>query len=218
MRLDFFAYCVQAMPLLLNGLAFSFKLFVIVALITFPLSILLATLKVSGPKWLQAILGIYTWIFRGTPLLIQLFLVYYGLPYIGIILNTNTVIISVFTLCFTAYETEVIRGGLISIDKGQYEACRVLGMSYVQTMVRIIIPQTLRRVLPPTCSEAITLFKDTSLVTAVAVFDLLREAKNLVILDARIDAFVVALFFYLLVSSILTIIFARMEKRFKVSI
>lgn len=218
MRSDFFTYCLDAMPLLLDGLRFSLTLFGVVAALTFPLSIFLAAVKLSGPRWLKAILSIYTWIFRGTPLLIQLFLVYYGLPYIGVILDTDIVIILVFVLCFTAYETEVVRGGLLSIDKGQFEACRVLGMNYFQTMRRIIIPQALRKVIPPTCSEAITLFKDTSLVTAIAVFDLLRQAKNLVILHARIDAFVIALFFYLLISSILTIIFTKLEKRLAVSI
>jgi polar amino acid transport system permease protein len=217
-RPDFITYCIDAMPLLLDGLLFSLTLFCVVAALTFPLSIFFATLKLSGPKWLKAVLGIYTWIFRGTPLLIQLFLVYYGLPYIGIVLDTNFVIIAVFVLCFAAYETEVIRGGLLSIERGQFEACRVLGMTYIQTMRRIVIPQALRKVIPPTCSEAITLFKDTSLVTAIAVFDLLRQAKNLVILDARIDAFVVALFFYLLISSLLTIFFTKLEKRMKVSI
>lgn len=218
MPLNFWQYCVNAMPLLLDGLVFSLTLFAVVAAVGFPLSIMLAVLKVSGPRWVKAILGFYTWIFRGTPLLIQLFLVYYGLPYIGVILPTNVVIFSVFILSASAYETEVIRGGLISIDKGYYEACHVLGMSYIQTLRRVVIPQTIRKVLPPTCSEAIILFKDTSLVTAIAVFDLLRQARNLVVMHARIDAFVVALFFYLVISSILTIVFTKLEKRFPVQI
>jgi polar amino acid transport system permease protein len=218
MPLNFWQYCAEAMPLLLDGLLFSLTLFVVVASVSFPLSTVLAVLKTFGPPWVKGILGFYTWIFRGTPLLIQLFLVYYGLPYIGIILDTNVVIVSVFILSASAYETEVIRGGLISIEKGYYEACQVLGMSYIQTLRRVIIPQTIRKVLPPTCSEAIILFKDTSLVTAIAVFDLLRQAKNMVIMDARIDAFVVALFFYLLISSILTIVFSKLEKRFPVQI
>ncbi|NLF80154.1 MAG: amino acid ABC transporter permease [Clostridia bacterium] len=218
MPLNFWQYCANAMPLLLDGLVFSLTLFSVVAAVSFPLSIVLAVLKISGPRWVKAVLGFYTWIFRGTPLLIQLFLVYYGLPYVGVILPTNVVIFSIFILSASAYEIEVIRGGLISIDKGHYEACHVLGMSYIQTLRRVVIPQTIRKVLPPTCSEAIILFKDTSLVTAIAVFDLLRHARNLVFQHGRIDAFVVALFFYLVISSILTITFTKLEKRFPAQI
>ncbi len=211
--MDFMTYVIDSLPYLLDGLAFSLKLFCVVALVGFPLSILLAILKTFGPRWLRALLSFYTWVFRGSPLLLQLSLAYFGLPVLGIVLPTDVVIFSIFILSATAYETEVMRGGLISIDNGQYEACQALGMNKFQTMLRIVVPQTIRKVLPPTCSEAIILFKDTSLVTAVAKFDLLRAAKNLVITDARVDAFVVALFFYLLFSSILVIVFSRLEKR-----
>jgi len=211
--MDFFSYAAQSIPYLLEGLAFSAKLFFIVALVGFPLSIIFAILKTSGPRWLRKVLNVYTWIFRGTPLLLQLCLVYFGLPQLGIVLSDNLVIFSVFILSATAYETEVVRGGLISIEKGQYEACQALGMNYPQTMLRVVIPQTIRKILPPTCSEAIILFKDTSLVTAVAKFDLLRAARNLAVTDSRADAFVIALFFYLVISSILVIIFDRLEKR-----
>ena len=211
--MDFMSYVAESMPYLLDGLAFSAKLFAVVVLVGFPLSIVFAILKSFGPRWLKAILNVYTWFFRGSPLLLQLSLAYFGLPVVGIVLPTNVVVFSIFILSATAYETEVVRGGLISIDKGQYEACEALGIGKFKTMLRIVVPQTIRKVLPPSCSEAIILFKDTSLVTAVAEFDLLRAAKNLVISDARVDAFVIALFFYLLISSILVIVFEVMEKR-----
>ena len=178
----------------------------------------MASLKTIGPKWLRRVLGIYTWIFRGTPLLLQLFLVYYALPHLGIVLSPNTVIIIVYLLSVTAYESEVIRGGMAGIESGQYEAAKALCMTKVQTMRRIIAPQAVRKVLPTTCSEAIILIKDTTLISAVAEFDLLRHASNLVRMDMRIDAYVIALILYLIIASILTLIFSKLEKRYPASI
>lgn len=216
--MNFWQYCLDALPLLLEGLLFTLVIFIIIVAIGFPLSIIVASLKTIGPKWLRRVLGIYTWIFRGTPLLLQLFLVYYALPHLGIVLSPNTVIIIVYLLSVTAYESEVIRGGMAGIESGQYEAAKALGMTKVQTMRRIIAPQAVRKVLPTTCSEAIILIKDTTLISAVAEFDLLRHASNLVRMDMRIDAYVIALILYLIIASILTLIFSKLEKRYPASI
>ena len=216
--MNFWQYCLDALPLLLEGLLFTLVIFIIIVAIGFPLSIIVASLKTIGPKWLRRVLGIYTWIFRGTPLLLQLFLVYYALPHLGIVLSPNTVIIIVYLLSVTAYESEVIRGGMAGIESGQYEAAKALGMTKVQTMRRIIAPQAVRKVLPTTCSEAIILIKDTTLISAVAEFDLLRHASNLVRMDMRIDAYVIALILYLIIASILTLIFSKLEKRYPGSI
>ena len=216
--MNFWQYCLDALPLLLEGLLFTLVIFIIIVAIGFPLSIIVASLKTIGPKWLRRVLGIYTWIFRGTPLLLQLFLVYYALPHLGIVLSPNTVIIIVYLLSVTAYESEVIRGGMAGIESGQYEAAKALGMTKVQTMRRIIAPQAVRKVLPITCSEAIILIKDTTLISAVAEFDLLRHASNLVRMDMRIDAYVIALILYLIIASILTLIFSKLEKRYPASI
>ena len=216
--MNFWQYCLDALPLLLEGLLFTLVIFIIIVAIGFPLSIIVASLKTIGPKWLRRVLGIYTWIFRGTPLLLQLFLVYYALPHLGIVLSPNTVIIIVYLLSVTAYESEVIRGGMAGIESGQYEAAKALGMTKVQTMRRIIAPQAVRKVVPTTCSEAIILIKDTTLISAVAEFDLLRHASNLVRMDMRIDAYVIALILYLIIASILTLIFSKLEKRYPASI
>ena len=211
-------YLLEALPLLLEGLLFTIIIFAVVVVIGFPLSIIVASLKTVGPKWLRRVLGVYTWVFRGTPLLLQLFLVYYALPHLGVVLSPNAVILIVYVLSVTAYESEVIRGGMVSIDNGQYEAAKALGMNRIQTMWRIVTPQAIRKVLPTTCSEAIILIKDTTLISAVAEFDLLRHATNLVTHDFRIDAYVVALILYLLIASILTLIFTKLEKRYPASI
>ncbi|MEG1997874.1 MAG: amino acid ABC transporter permease, partial [Clostridiales bacterium] len=178
MATPFFEYIMENMPLILSGLKFTIKLWVIVVLIMLPASVICAVAKVSAPLVVKKLLGAYTWVFRGSPLILQLFLAYYGLPYIGIVLDPMVVVVSVFVLCVVAYETEIIRGGIISIEKGQYEACKALGMTYMQTMIRIIIPQTVRKILPQTCSEVIVVFKDTCLVAAIGLGDLLRSARE----------------------------------------
>lgn len=209
-------YILEILPVLLKGLGISLKIYVTVIVLILPLAILVAIGKVSGPQILKKILHLYTWIWRGTPLLLQLFFVYYAFPYFGITLSPFACVILAFVLNIAAYEAEIIRAGIESIDKGQYEAAKALGMSYWQTMRRIIIPQTVRRVLPATCNEAILTFKDTALVATVTLGDLMRSAKELVFADYRITPFIVAFAFYLLISSILVQLFVKLEKKYSI--
>lgn len=209
-------YILTILPVLLKGLKLSLTVYGIVIVLIFPLAILAAIGKVSGPSILKKILHLYTWIWRGTPLLLQLFFIYFGLPYFNINLPPLLAVIIAFVLNVAAYETEIIRAGIESIDKGQYEAAKALGMTYFQTMRRIIVPQTIRRVLPATCNEAILTFKDTALIAAIGMGDLLRSAKEVVTTDFKITAFFVAFVFYLIISSFLLQIFSRLEKRFSV--
>ncbi|EGW37136.1 MULTISPECIES: amino acid ABC transporter permease [unclassified Desulfosporosinus] len=207
-------YVLTILPVLMKGLKLSLTVYAIVIILVPPLAILVAIGKVSGPQILKRILFLYTWIWRGTPLLLQLFFIYFGLPYFGINLSPLVSIIIAFVLNVGAYETEIIRAGIESIDKGQYEAAKALGMTYVQTIRRIIIPQTIRRVLPATCSEALLTFKDTALVAAIGMGDLLRSAKEVVTRDFRITAFFIAFIIYLIISSILVLTFSRLEKKY----
>jgi len=209
-------YVLTILPVLLKGLQLSLTVYVIVIILIFPLAILAAIGKVAGPQILKKILYLYTWIWRGTPLLLQLFFIYFGLPYFNIKLSPLTSVIIAFVLNVGAYETEIIRAGIESIDKGQYEAAKALGMTYPQTMRRIIIPQTIRRVLPATCSEAILTFKDTALVAAIGMGDLLRSAKEVVTTDFKITAFFVAFAIYLLISSILVQMFTKLERKYSI--
>lgn len=209
-------YVLTILPVLLKGLKLSLTVYGIVIILIFPLAIVAAIGKVSGPPILKRILFLYTWIWRGTPLLLQLFFIYFGLPYFGINLPPLVAVIIAFVLNVAAYETEIIRAGIESIDKGQYEAAKALGMTYIQTMRRIIIPQTIRRVLPATCNEAILTFKDTALVAAIGMGDLLRSAKEVVTTDFKITAFFVAFVFYLIISSILLQVFTRLEKKYSI--
>ena len=211
-QLAFWPYLLDKLPVLVEGVKTSFILYFLILSIALPLSVIIAVAKTSAPKPARALLNIYTWVFRGSPLVLQLSVVYYGFPHIGIVWSPMTVALVVFSLSFAAYEAEVIRGGIISIDKGQYEACKVLGMNFLQTMRRIIVPQAIRRLLPPTCSELIILFKDLSLVTSIALMDMMRTAQRIVIRDLRIDAFAFVLVIYLLMASLLVLLFRKAER------
>jgi len=217
-RAGFWIYIQDKLPALADGVRMSFLLYITILLISMPLSVVVAVTKTSAPKPVQAALNLYTWVFRGSPLVLQLSVVYYGFPHIGIVWTPWTVALVVFSLSFAAYEAEVIRGGIISIEKGQYEACKVLGMSFMQTMRRVVLPQAVRRVLPPTCSELIILFKDMSLVTSIALMDMMRTAQRIVMRDLRIDAFAFVLVIYLMMASLLVAAFHRLEKKLTASL
>jgi polar amino acid transport system permease protein len=209
---------LDKLPVLAEGVKISYLLYFLILFIAVPLSVIIAVAKTSAPKPIRTLLNMYTWIFRGSPLVLQLSVVYYGFPHIGIVWSPMTVALVVFSLSFAAYEAEVIRGGIISIEKGQYEACKVLGMSFFQTMRRVVLPQAIRRVLPPTCSELIILFKDLSLVTSIALMDMMRTAQRIVIRDLRIDAFAFVLVIYLLMASLVVILFQKAERKLAAAI
>lgn len=209
-------YILNVTTFILKGSIITFELYFATALFSVIVGVLGALGKISGFKWLKTILGFYTWVFRGTPLLLQLFFAYYGLPVIGITLKPFTAAVLTFILNYGAYLTEIFRAGIESIDKGQYEAARVLGMNYRQTMFRIIIPQTVKRVLPPTSNEAINLVKDSALVAAIGMGDLLRAAKQIVTRDFNITPFIIAAIFYLVISSVIVKIFNKLEEKYSV--
>ncbi|ATW26363.1 amino acid ABC transporter permease [Candidatus Formimonas warabiya] len=214
--MDHVKYVLDILPFILSGLQLTAKIYFATLIFALPLGLLAAIGKVSGPKIIKWILFLYTWIWRGTPLLLQLFFVFFGLPVIGIRLPDFAGAILTYTLNYGAYLTEIFRGGIESIDKGQYEAAKALGMTYPQTMRRIVIPQTIRRVLPPTCSEAVNLVKDTPLLAVVAMPDLLRISNQIFTRDSDITAFIVAFVLYLIISSILVKLFSILEKKYSI--
>lgn len=199
---------------ILKGSVVSLELFAATILFAIPLGILVAIGKVSKNKPLRLILSFYTWSFRGTPLLLQLFFIYFGLPALGIRLDPLIAATISFTLNYAAYLAEIFRAGIESVDKGQYEAARVLGLNGSQTMIRIIIPQTVRTVLPPVCNEAISLIKDSAMIAVIGIGDLLRAAKEIVTSDFTITPFIVAGILYLLITTVLVFIFRELEKRY----
>jgi polar amino acid transport system permease protein len=134
-------------------------------------------------------------------------------PLIGVRLPDFPSAIVAFALNYAAYFAEIFRAGIQSIDRGQYEAAHVLGFSYGQTMRRIVLPQMIKRILPPISNETITLVKDTSLIYVLAMNDLLRAARGIVQRDFTTSPFLVAAVFYLAMTLVLTVIFQRMEKK-----
>ena len=205
---------IAMLPPLLTGAATTLKLFFITLLLSLPLGLVLALLRISNWKWIRSAVGTYIWLMRGTPLMLQLLFVYFALPFIpviGIRLPDFPAAIVAFVLNFAAYFAEIFRAGILAVDRGQYEAAKTLGLSYMQTMRRIVLPQMVRHILPPMSNEAITLVKDTALIYVLALNDLLRAARNIVQRDFTVTPFIVAGAFYLFMTLILTWLFQRLE-------
>ncbi|WP_343209261.1 amino acid ABC transporter permease [Anaerolentibacter hominis] len=203
---------------LIPGLQYTLGLFAITLLISLPLGLLLSFVRASRFKALRGILGVYIWLMRGTPLLLQLYFFYYGLTFIPgigeyLVMDRFQAACVAFVLNYAAYFCEIFRGGLLSVDKGQYEAAKVLGFSGWQTSTKIVIPQMFRVCLPSLGNECITLVKDTSLITAIGVTELLYFAKSAVNRDVNATAYLVAALFYLAMTLVLTKILERMEKK-----
>jgi polar amino acid transport system permease protein len=205
---------------MLEGAQVTVLLFFIAIIVSIPLGFLLTLAVKSSIKPLSWLAQAYIYIMRGTPLLLQLLVITFGLPMIPVIgeylIFDRFVAASIgFILNYAAYFAEIFRGGLLAIDKGQYEASKVLGFNKWQTTVKIILPQMFRIALPSVANEAVTLVKDTALLYAVAVPELLHFAQTAVNRDFTIFPFFVAGVIYLLMTVILSLFFKWLEKRFK---
>jgi polar amino acid transport system permease protein len=212
-------YILGIMGPLLDGTVVTLQMFFSTIVLSLPLGMLLALARLSRFKGLRDAVGVYIWLLRGTPLMLQLLFVYFGLPfvpYIGVRLDDFPAAIVAFVLNYAAYFAEIFRAGIQSIDRGQYEASKALGMNYVQTMRRIILPQVIKRVLPPISNETITLVKDTSLIYVLAMNDLLRTTRSIVQRDFNTTPFIVAAVVYLLMTLVLTWLFNKLERRYAV--
>ncbi|MHC1721517.1 MAG: amino acid ABC transporter permease [Clostridiaceae bacterium] len=204
----------EATVFILQGCNISLQLFAITAILSVPLGVLTALGKMNKNKILFGVLGFYTWIFRGSPLLIQLFFIYFGLPAFGITLNAMTAASIAFVLNYGAYLAEIFRGGLLAVENGQMEAARALGMSYWQGMMRVVIPQAFRNSLPAISNEAVILIKDTSLISIIGVADMLRNAKEASMTHFVIYPFLIAGIVYLALSTVILIVFNKLEKKY----
>lgn len=200
---------------ILQGAVISIKIYVVTIIFAIPLGMLCAMGKLTKIAPLKWFLEMYTWVFRGTPLLLQLFFTYFGLKILfGIELSKEMAAYLTFIINYGAYFTEIFRAGIQSIDKGQYEAAKALGMNYGQTMKRIIIPQAIKVILPPTGNEAVTLIKDTALVSVIALADILRNAKSVVSRTASVEGYLIAAVLYLIMTFVIIKVFKYIEKRF----
>lgn len=197
-----------------EGSKITLEIFFITLLLSLPLGMLASLARLSSCRPLSLLMEFYIWLMRGTPLMLQLLFVYFALPMVGIMLPDLAAALLAFTLNYAAYFAEIFRSGIQAVPRGQYEAAKTLGMSYVQTMRRIILPQVIRIVLPPISNETINLVKDTSLIYILAMNDLLRVARTIVQRDFDMMPFLVAAVFYLLMTFVLTWGFKRLEVRY----
>ena len=213
------SYIQGVLPQMISGLGVSAQIFIITLVLSLPLGILLSLLRVSGVSVIKNLAGVYIYIMRGTPLMLQILFIYYGLPLIlgnSFQMNDFSSAIIAFVANYAAYFAEIFRGGIQSIGKGQYEGAQVLGFNYSQTMRYIILPQVVKRVLPPLGNETITLLKDTSLVYILAMNDLMRVTRSIVQRDFDTTAFLVAGVFYLVCTFVLTKILTWLENKYAV--
>ncbi|MBR4753568.1 MAG: amino acid ABC transporter permease [Lachnospiraceae bacterium] len=202
---------------LVSGMWVSFAIFALTLIFSLPLGLLISFGRMSKNKILSLIVRFYISVMRGTPLMLQLFVVYFG-PYFlfGIRISSDyrfwAAIIG-FVLNYAAYFAEIYRAGIESMPVGQYEAAKVLGYSRSQTFIRIILPQVIKRILPPVTNEVITLVKDTSLAFVISVAEMFSAAKAIAAAQASVTALVVAGVFYYVFNLVVALIMDKIEKK-----
>lgn len=206
-------YLVSIFPILLKASVKTIELTTISVAAGSLLGVAAALLKLQKSKILYAIGYLYTWVFRGTPLILQIIFIYYGLPSFGFELTPMQGALIALSFNSGAYMAEIIRGGILSVDKGQFEASKALGFNYFQTMKRIILPQTFRVIIPPVGNEFITMLKDTALVSTIAMNELMRSAQVMYAAKFSIEPFIAAAIIYLGMTSIFTTVFTAAEKK-----
>jgi len=208
-------YLASTITFIFKGAITTILIWAVTMLGSIPISILLSFLYPLKIKALNAILALYTSMIRGTPLLFQLFFVYFGLPILFDITLSSFLSAGItFINSWVAYITEIIRGGLESIDKGQFDAAKVLGFNYFQMMTRIIFPQVISRILPAITNQSIEIIYCTALLSTIGISDLLRNTKSLVIRDLNITPFLIAGIIYFMFNSLQISIFRRIEYKF----
>ena len=209
-----FALIVQSIPFLLRGAVYTVQVSVLAIVFGLVLGWLLGLAAVSGVPALSAVSWAYVQFIRGTPLLIQIFLIYFGLPVVGINLPAFWSGVIALGLNSGGFQAEIVRAGIESIDRGQTEAARSIGMSRFKTLVFILVPQTIRRVLPPLTNELITLTKSSSLLSAIAALELTHAGQLIIARTfAPFEIYAAVAFIYLIVVAVLSRGSAFLEKR-----
>ena len=199
---------------MLEGTLMSLRIFFSTLLFSLPLGLLVALGRMSKNPIINLPVRFYILVMRGTPLMLQLLFIFYGLkPIFGIQLDRVISAQVAFALNYAAYFAEIFRGGIEGIPQGQHEAAKVLGITKKQTFCRIVMPQVVKRIIPPMGNEFITLVKDTSLAQAIGVVELLRITENWVSSAVDMTPFLIAGIFYLVMNGIVTRCFTVAEKR-----
>jgi polar amino acid transport system permease protein len=214
---SYLSYLQIAIPALLRGTVITLEITVVALIVGLLLGVPLALGRVYGGKILSWTSAIYTEIFRGTPVLVQLFIIYYGLPQFGITLPAYLAAFITLGLNSAAYQAEYFRGAVLAISSGQMMAAQSLGMSKLKAVLFVIVPQAFRLALPAWSNEAVSLVKVTSIVYLIAVPDLMTQAK---VLSSRyfnpIETYLTVAVFYLVIIGIATLVLNYIEKRSRI--
>ena len=200
---------------LLQGFGTTLKLFALTLVFSLPLGLIFSFFSMSKFKPLSAAMKLLIWVIRGTPLMLQIIVVFYG-P--GLIFGWNGLdrfpaVLIAFVLNYSCYFSEIYRGGIESIPKGQYEAGQVLGMTKTQIFFKVVLLQVIKRIIPPMSNEIITLVKDTSLARIIAVYEIIWSAQVYIKSEGLIWPLFYTGAFYLIFNGILTVVFRKIEKK-----
>ncbi len=198
---------------LMEGFKTTLHFFILTLIGSIPLGLLLALIEQKLPKWLGSIIRVYVYLFRGTPLLLQMMFVFFGLPFVGIVLGRFESALFTLIINYAAYFVEIFRGGLNAIPSGQYEALKVLSINRWTGLYRVIIPQLWQIVMPSVGNEVISLIKDTSLIYILGLDELLKTGRTLANQSASLLPFVYVGIIYLIFTGITTLILNKIEKK-----
>ena len=197
-----------------SGFMNTLTIFFATLVFSIPLGMVIALLRMNRRRVISLPVAAYILIMRGTPLMLQIFAIYFAIPMLlGVNLDRMAATILAFALNYAAYFAEIFRGGMMSIPVGQHEAGQVLGFTKTQTFFHVVLPQVFKRVLLPVSNEVITLVKDTSLANIIAVSELFRAAKNEASRTASVEPLFVAGLFYLLMNGVVTLFFSHLTRR-----
>lgn len=208
-------YTGTLFPQVLEGLKVTMEIFLLTLILSIPLGVLVALGRLSKIKIINKLTGFYVLIMRGTPLLLQIVFIFFGLPNLNIVIDRFPAAIIAFTLNYAAYFGEIFRAGISSVDIGQNEASQVLGLSKKDTFFRIILPQAFKTILPPIANEIVTLVKDTALVYVIGIDELLRVGKIACNRDSSLLPLLIIGIVYLILIGIFTKIFDKIEKKYQ---
>jgi polar amino acid transport system permease protein len=206
-------YVFEILPSLFSGVITTLEIFGLTIILSIPLGILVS-LALTGKNFLKVIFSFYVWIMRGTPLLLQLIFIFYGLPIIGIVFPRFEAALVAFTLNYAAYFAEIFRGGFQSIPSNQFESAKMLRLSKWQTLKYVVIPQVFKIVLPSIGNEVINLVKDSSLVYVIGIGDLLQAGNVATARDVTLVPLLLVAIFYLALTAILTVVLRKIEQHF----
>lgn len=215
---------LQCTGVILKYLVPTLKIFFFTLIFSIPLGMVVALIKKCPFKPVSWLINIYILVMRGTPLMLQIITIYYAIPMMqknGWLAAIDTrsdnyqfaALITAFALNYAAYFVEIFRGGIESIPKGQYEASAALGMTKMQTFFRVVLPQVIKRIVPASANEVITLVKDTSLASVIAYAEIFRKAKEMMVTYSNLTPLFIAGIFYFVMNAVLTAVFSAVEKK-----